>query len=117
MVRVGDGHIVDEKSVFVAVSASDVDAGIECVRGYDAGHGGEVFQYVLFTENGWDPLDSFDGREDSPAGREGGDDNFFQVVLFVAQGNDERSVAFVELVSFFFIVDVRKFQRARNGTF
>ena len=63
------------------------------------------------------PIDSFDGREDSPAGREGGDDNFFQVVLFVAQGNDERSVAFVELVSFFFIVDVRKFQRARNGTF
>ena len=42
MVRVGDGHIVDEESVFVAVSASDVDAGIECVRGYDAGHGGEV---------------------------------------------------------------------------
>ena len=30
---------------------------------------------------------------------------------------DERCVTFVELVSFFFIVDVRKFQRARNGTF
>ena len=29
MVRVGDGHVVDEKTVLVAVSATDVDAGIE----------------------------------------------------------------------------------------
>lgn len=50
--------------------------------------------------------DSFDGGEDSPAGRKGRDDDFFQVVLFVAQGDDERCVTFVELVSFFFIVDV-----------
>lgn len=106
MVRVGDGHIVDEKSVFVAVPASDVDAGIERVRGHDAGHGGEVFQHVLFAENGRNPFDSLDGGEDSPASREGGDDDFFQVVLFVAQGNDEGCVAFVEFVSFFFIVDV-----------
>lgn len=106
MVRVGDGHIVDEKSVFVAVPASDVDAGIERVRGHDAGHGGEVFQHVLFAENGRNPFDSLDGGEDSPASREGGDDDFFQVVLFVTQGNDEGCVAFVEFVIFFFIVDV-----------
>ncbi|MEI3423349.1 MAG: hypothetical protein V8R91_21135 [Butyricimonas faecihominis] len=49
MVRVSDGHIVDEKSVFVAVSTSDVDAGIERVCRHDAGHGGEVFQYILFA--------------------------------------------------------------------
>ena len=61
MVRVGDGHIVDEKSVFVAVPASDVDAGIERVRGHDAGHGGEVFQHVLFAENGRNPFESLDG--------------------------------------------------------
>ena len=83
MVRVGDGHVVDEKTVLVAVSAADVDAGIEGVRGHDAGYGGQVFQHVLFAEDGRDPFDSFDGGEDSPAGREGRDDDFFQVVQFV----------------------------------
>ena len=117
MIRVSDGHVVDEEPVLVAVSPADVNAGVEGVGGHDAGHGGEVFQHVLFPEYRGNAFNSFYRRKHPAASGEGGHDDFFQVVSLVPENDDERYIAFGEFVSLFFVVDVGEFQRGRNDAF
>lgn len=117
MIRTGYFHVVSHKSVFTAVVSSDVNARVEGIGSYYTGGGGQIFQDILFAENGRNHFNFLFGRTQVVRRAFTGDDCLSQMIELVLQDYNKRDIIVFHYKGFLFVVQMGKIEGTGNGAF